>query len=677
MLKLSLPPGQDIEVLLHDLQKQSLITYRRLDGSYRIWEGSDVDLAERLNEAERHLHFDTQLFLDTIDKHLSQNNLVARRHSLAVGVVRYFALKYTDDLAEASTLLKSELKEGASGLVLVLIPNEQYSVLVERAEAVTKKYPQILVAIPRQIDSLTEIVNELACLKWVEQNTKELRDDRIARRELNLRITAYERELNKNAGSITDPRPSPQGNGCAWFWMGKKEEVGKPVDVSKLLSKACDILFNKSPILRNELVARDDISNAASSARRKLMELMLTQSEREALGMSGYPAERSIYESILKASGLHIYDEKLEEWKFQAPPGSNDMKLYHTWQVIERNVFNDELESCELTVLFDKLAKIPYGLPQGVFPILITAFYVAHQGEVLLYREGTLIPDPQPAHFDLLQRRLDLFAIKGVKLQGTKQRIVERLANSLNTEPKIAAAVKALYRNFALLPNITLKTNQMLNQQTLQVRNTFLNATSAINLLFKELPECFGIEINGSDDTSDEAFDTYFTGLNSALQHLGRHAGQVLEKARDQVLFYCELGKGKEAWLELENRCSILAERIKHDELTPFINSVLNGAKNGHDPTPAVSNVSKRSFEQWLDSDIDRFEGLAKGKGELFVYYWNSFGAIAPEYADQEEKQASSLRQTLEAEIAKMKESLSTKEIRKMLQELLAELAEE
>jgi hypothetical protein len=104
---------------------------------------------------------------------------------------------------------------------------------------------------------------------------------------------------------------------------------------------------------------------------------------------------------------------------------------------------------------------------------------------------------------------------------------------------------------------------------------------------------------------------------------------------------------------------------------------VLNGAKNGHDPTPAVSNVSKRSFEQWLDSDIDRFEGLAKGKGELFVYYWNSFGAIAPEYADQEEKQASSLRQTLEAEIAKMKESLSTKEIRKMLQELLAELAEE
>ena len=357
-------------------------------------------------------------------------------------------------------------------MVLVLIPNEQYSVLVERAEAVTKKYPQILVAIPRQIDSLTEIVNELACLKWVEQNTKELRDDRIARRELNLRITAYERELNKNAGSITDPSPSPQGNGCAWFWMGKKEEVGKPVDVSKLLSKACDILFNKSPILRNELVARDDISNAASSARRKLMELMLTQSEREALGMSGYPAERSIYESILKASGLHIYDEKLEEWKFQAPPGSNDMKLYHTWQVIERNVFNDELEAANSQSFLTNWPRYPMDCPK-VFSDPDNRILCGASGEVLLYREGTLIPDPQPAHFDLLQRRLDLFAIKGVKLQGTKQRIVERLANSLNTEPKIAAAVKALYRNFALLPNITLKTNQMLNQQTLQVRNTF------------------------------------------------------------------------------------------------------------------------------------------------------------------------------------------------------------
>lgn len=677
MLELSLPQGVDTEAILQSLVEQSLITFRKLDSSFRIWEGSDVDLEERLNEARRHLHFDTQLFLDTIDKHLKQKRMVARRHSLVAGIIRYFSIEYTDSLADASSIMERELADGASGVVLVLIPNEQFSILIEEIQAVTKKNPQLIVAIPRQMDSLNGIVNELACLKWVEEHTEELRDDRIARRELNLRISAYEQELSKRAYTIIDPRPNPVGNECLWFWLGEQKETHNPVDVSKLLSKACDVLFHKSPVLRNELISRDDISSAASAARRTLMELILTNHDQETLGMTGYPPERSIYESILKAAGMHVYDAKMERWKFQMPPHGNFVNLYPAWQLIEKSVFNAKLKEIELTELYAKLKKAPYGLPEGIFPILLTAFFIVHQGEVFLYREGTFLPEPQSGHFDLLQRRLDLFSIKGVKLEGIPNRIVERLAGSLNTAPKIASVVRALYRSFSSLPNLTLKSGNISDPQALQVREAFLNAGSPENLLFKELPQCFGIEIIGSKPASDNDFDAYFRGLNNALQHLAMHAHKILTTARDQLLNSCGLNTGEEGWIELEDRCRILADRINHNEVTPFINSVLNGAKENHDPTPALSNVSKRSFEQWLDADIERFEGLAKGMGNLFKHYWSNFGAISYREAIGKPAQVSEFRREIQTQIEKMQKKLPIEEIRTIILEMLAELQKE
>ena len=677
MLDLSLPQGVNTEDILRGLLEQSLITFRKLDSSYRIWEGSDVDLEERLSEARRHLHFDTQLFLDTIDKHLKQKRMVARRHSLVAGIIRHFSIEYTDSLADASSILERELAEGASGVVLVLIPSEQFSILVEEIQVVTKKNLQLIVAIPRQMDSLNGIVNELACLKWVEEHTEELRDDRIARRELNLRISAYEQELSKRAYTIIDPRPNPLGNECLWFWLGNRQETHNPVDVSKLLSKACDILFHKSPVLRNELISRDDISNAASAARKTLIEKMLSQANYESLGMAGYPPERSIYESILKAAGIHIYDEKLDAWRFQAPPKDNFVNLLPAWQLLEKLIFNEKQEAQALTTLYDKLKRSPYGLPEGILPILICAFYIVHEQQIFLYREASFLPEPQPAHFELLQRRPDLFSLKGIKLSGITQKIVERMANSLSTAENLGAVVKRLYKIFASLPDLTLKTAQICEPRALKLREAFLNAKSPETLLFTEIPASFGIEKLSGQDASEQLFDLYFSNLNAALQYLANYALDLQNSARDKLILHCGISTGKDAWIELERRSEILAERISHSELSPFLNSVLNGAANNHDPKIALSTVSKRAFEQWLDSDIDRFDGLAKGMGELFRHYWNSFGSYLPPNKQIDKNHRQIYLNDLQKQINEMKSKLPLSEIRNILQDLLYELQDE
>jgi len=333
--------GNNIEAVLNKLKQQSILTYRQLDCSYRVWEGSDVDIDARMKEARRHLQMKGSSLLETLRTHLPQRKLVARRHSLETGAHRFFAVNYAERIEKPESYQKMNFTDGASGLVLILFTHANTDVLCTSAEHVTKIQPRLIIAIPRQIEALRGVVEEVACLRWVERNTQELRDDRVARRELSLRLVEGEQRIFQLLQTLLDPRPTPFGNSCQWFWNGLDQAPKSPVEVTKLLSQACDHIYFKSPRLRNELIARRKISSAASSARRCLLEKMLTSAGEERLGIEGFPPERSIYESVLRAAGLYAYNNSVGKWSFQVPPSKNPVNLKPCWDLLEQEIFID------------------------------------------------------------------------------------------------------------------------------------------------------------------------------------------------------------------------------------------------------------------------------------------------------------------------------------------------
>lgn len=66
---------------------RSILNYRRFDDTYRIWQGSDVDLEERICEGERRTRSGLGL-ADSIQRHLPARPVVARRHSFETGALR-------------------------------------------------------------------------------------------------------------------------------------------------------------------------------------------------------------------------------------------------------------------------------------------------------------------------------------------------------------------------------------------------------------------------------------------------------------------------------------------------------------------------------------------------------------------------------------------------------------
>jgi len=673
-LECAAPEGVNVEVELGKLKQQSILTYRQLDGSYRVWEGSDVDIDARMKEARRHLQMEGGSLLETLRRHLPQRTIVARRHSLETGSHRFFKIIYSNYIDKPENYLKMKFSEGTSGNILILIPYADSEALRASAELATQAQKRLIIALPRQIDALRSVVEEVACLRWVEENTEELRDDRVARRELSLRLVESEQKIAQLLQTLLDPRQAPMGNACQWFWNGEDQILQSPVDVTKLLSHVCDFIYPKSPWLRNELIARTTISSAASSARRCLMEKMLTSASHERLGIEGFPPERSIYESVLYASKMHAFDESKGVWGFQTPPIGNSVNLRPCWDLLERDIFTAEVKKIEVQSLFDRLAEVPYGLPRGVHPILFTAFYLLNQDDIFIYREGSFVPDPQPAHFELLQRRPDLFSVSGARLDGIRRAVVERLAIGLKTSSKTASVVRALFRVINGLPPITLKSSKIDDKMVIEMRERFLSAHSPEELLFTELPECFGMNPFSDNEMRTNDIDRFFEKLNACLSALLGHANEMKSYAQNVLLKKCSLHLDDDGWRELVRRAVWIGPRMNHEILTPFINSIINGISDDHSSKPALSYVSNRSFDQWTDLDLERFPGLAGGIGDQFRQAWRNFGDSGPELSVDEIQQKNKLLSTLEPQLRNWQNQTSSNVLYVALRELIQKL---
>jgi len=662
-----------VEQELGTLKQQSILTHRRLDGSFRVWEGSDVDIEARISEGRRKLQMEGTSPLEALCHHLPSRTLVARRHSLETGVHRFFNLIYAENLGK-SVLKGAELPDDAAGTIIVLLPQASSKKLEAEAAEKTKGKKRLIVALPRQIDALRGVVEEVACLRWVEENTEELRDDRIARRELSLRLAMGEQHIAQLLQTLLDPRPAPAGNLCKWVWSGQDQRPQRPVDVAKMLSYACDKIYTKSPRVRNELVVRKKISGAAASARRILLERMLNHRAEECLGIEGFPAERSVYESVLHATGLHYLDPDSGQWGFRAPPEDNDRNLRPCWDLMEKTIFSENIQRVELEDLFTTFVDVPYGLPDGVHPILFTAFYLLYQDELFLYREDSFVPDVQAAHLELLQRRPDLFSVSGAKIDGTRKAVVERLAKGLKQPPKTASVVRSLYRMLNTLPPLTQKTTRIKNPAVVAMRDCLLQAASPEQLLFVDLPRCFGLEPFMQGQKRPKDMDAFFVDLNNGLATLRDHATKLLQKNRNLLLKHCGLTENMEGWHELERRATWLSPRIKHEVLTPFLGCVNNGIADNHSARPTLSLIANRPFDQWTDMDLEAFGGLAQGMGELFRQTWHNYGDTGPVLTDKEVEQKELFRKTLEPQLKKLGGKKASRALAAALRELLSQI---
>jgi hypothetical protein len=643
----------DIRESIKVLEGLSILTHRRFNKTYRIWEGSDVDIDERIAEGERQLRGRIGL-ASSIQQHLAPRPVVARRHSLQTGSLRYFSMAYSDDPADA--LQRLSPSEGASGHVLVCLSHSPSSLQAFRnlASSTHSERRDVVFAIPQQIGEIQSAVAELAALRWAWDNTPELRDDRVARREVALRISEAEHSLRRALSTLLDPRKEPLGSECLWYWSGSPQPVHTRVDVSHLLSTICDSVYSKAPHIRNELVVRRALSSAAAAARRNLVERMLKSPDIHNLGIDGYPPERSIYESVLKDTGIHR-EIGADKWGFGDPPERKRHGVGPVWGRLREIIFEAEGGPRPVDTVFRMLAEPPYGVMDGLHPILLCAFLMAHSDETTLYREGTFIPEPGIADLEILMRRPELFAVGGTRLAGARVAIVERLAKGLGARPATVPVVRAMFGMVKGLPEFAWNTRQ-LSQKTLAMREAFRKAKSPDRFLYDELPAALGLAPFSENKPAKAEIEAFFALLNTSLKEWSDIASVVQSKAKAILLRACGLEPGDGGWQRLREIAAKLESREADPVLLQFLRRVVEASCDEQGVSSVLALVVNRPPPNWIDTDVERFPALAKALGDpikramaragLAAESHEAMAALAPEQRDRAKSLAHQLRKT-------------------------------
>ena len=602
--------AHEFETALGTLKNRSIITYRLYNKAYALWEGSDVDIEAKLREAEERIYTKTNL-VTILSRYLPRRPLVARRHLFETGTLRYFAVRYTD-LENIDADLKKPLGD-ADGLVLYTLPSNEHEVnqLVEKvSEKTLVSRQEVLIAIPQTTGTLQEAVTQLTHLYWVSNNTPELEGDRIARLELLIQQVQAEKQVSDRVTAIFG---EDSKNACTWYHKGQPVNINSERSRNAHLSEICDAIYDKSPIIRNELVNRREISGAATTGRKNLIKAMLENSDKKNLDIKGYPPQMSIYRSLLWKTGIHR--EVSGVWGFNPPKTGDKNRIEHTWKAIEEFLTECERKRQPIVELYEHLMAPPLGVRNGPLPILLCAAMLHYKTEIALYENGSFIPDWSMPVFERLLKVPQQFELKRFRIAGIRANLLTQFLERLNQpmtvgDPDLLMVVTPLIRSIAQLPKYAL-TTQELSEISKNVREAILNAREPDKLLFNQLPEALGFPVFGTETAiNTKVVSDFFTTLQDALSEL-EQAYEVLLNSIEQLLAkaFNLTPKKEELQTELVARAEPLLEIVIETDFKGFLIQICS---SGHDFTnwleAIATYLTKKPPASWVDLDKAQFQ---------------------------------------------------------------------
>ena len=602
---------------LLSLQKRSLVIYRKFNQSYAIWQGSDVDIEVRLNAGRQFLgkNFSPA---QALQKYLPSRPLIAHRHSYQTGTLRLFQLQYVDFVTYEKMDLNIFPETGGQIILCLPLNHTEIAEFISWAqEGIPRSHNRILVGIPLQVIRLNQLLLELRSLHWVRENTPALAGDPVARREWRARLSNIENLIREQIERTLSFHRLSQAEQVKWFYQGEDiREIANGGSLSAFLSWMSDQLYPDTPRIWNELLNRHALTSQGSAARRRLIEAIWTQAETPRLGIEGYPPERSMYESVLFAGGIHSKDSD-EVWGIIPPLADDPLHLTPTWRALFEFVFQAPPEPRPLNDLYQKLLSPPLGLTHGVIPVLLCAFVAVHRDEITFYREGTLLVEIDVPDWEILLRRPELFSVAGYQVTPERKAILDRFGRGLQVKPATLPIVRKLVVQLNSLPDHAWRTNR-LPDHAIALRKAIRNAHSPEQLLFLELPEAVGIAPFMENAPSSKHIEEFFIHLNLALEILANVTPKLRIRVRNHFLKSCEFQASSDGWMQFLDEAKEMSGRVTQPKLFPLLKRAADATNPDLALESVLAYIANRPLRRWTDADVDRFFSQSEYFGKLF-----------------------------------------------------------
>lgn len=592
-----------LEKALTQLDTWSFTIFKKFLDARAIFAGSDFDIDQAVRAALNEID---EVDFRELRSLAGLQPILAKRHYHNTGALRWFdvSIAPVDELVEFAA--NTKLENGAIGQFLLAIPtrgeSEEHAVDLCRKAAGQNNAWDVVVGISKQSWAIRPLARELFALDSVSNDHPELAGDSVARREVSARLASLQALLESELHKAFDS--------ALWFRKKHKSKHLRQADLNSIASELADHRFKQSPRLHNELLNRQKPSSSAVAAQNNLMHRMVQSDGEPRLGIEGFPAEGGLFASILEATGVYARDKK--GWRFISPitNGYDPCRLAPMWKRAFDYVKEHAHRTVAVSELFEEWRKPPFGVKDGLMPILAVAFVLSQREKLAVYRDGIFRAKFDDVDVDYLAkdaasiqlRWMDLTDVARCLLSGMAQvvRDLDKANELVHLEPiDVGRGLVAIYDQ---LPKWTERTMR-LSTNAVSIRDLFKRAHDPNQFLFDDIPGTLGEDVSLA---SEDDLRRIISNVRDGLEELVRAYPSMLHRLRDIMLTELQVPNvSPQSLAELRDRADNIRQLAGDFRLDAFAGRLSEFDGSDESFEGIASLAANKPPRSWVDPDLD------------------------------------------------------------------------
>jgi hypothetical protein len=492
---------------------------------------------------------------------------------------------------------------------------------------------------------IRELARELLALETVRTERAELNGDAVARREVTARIARAAADLEERVRqAFLSAEWKAASDGPPDAMLTLLQDAGL-AGLNAVASTLADSRYPRSPRLHNELLNRIRPSSNAIAAQKALLKAMVEGTGKERLGIVGYPAHGGLYASLLERTGLYrTGSDDGGAFRFTEPSADEDAGLFPLWLAADEFFRTAGVAGASLRSLFDVWQAPPYGLRDGLLPVLAIAYVLSRADILAVYLDEAFQPRLTSLLTDRLAQDPACIRVRWSTISDFHLRILTGVAQAITTygglsgEQSFAEPLqiaKGLVGIITSLKPWTLKTGR-LSATAVHVRNLAKLANDPNKFLLDDIPAVFdrGDASTEADHITDDgkAADaaSIIFAVQSGLDELVRAYPLMLQELAATMLTELRIPNGTGTDIaELHIRAETVRELTGNYRLDAFATRLTTYAGSDEEIEGIASLAANKPPRDWVDRDMDqarveiaalaqefvKAEGLAHVKG--------------------------------------------------------------
>lgn len=507
---------------LKELCARKVLLFVKHRGSYKLQEGTDLDLDSELRKAESRVD-DIGDVVQKLAPYFRHKYVAAKEVTYRKGSPRIFEYRLSH------TPIDEKPKAEVDGIINLVFNSKLKLDALKKASLATEE-----AIVYGYVKNTEAIIETLLNIERTQQVIAQNEEDKVAVKELR---TIRQHHVNLLDHYIHDTLFA--GDAVQWVHRGERHDVRNARTFNRLLSRAIDAAYPEAPTFRNELINREKVSPSAATARKSLFDHICDHWDKTELGFVGdeFPPERAIYATLLKENGMH--GKGKDGWDLSKP--SKGSTFTQVWEACEQFLLESRHRRHDIRELMDRLAERPFKLKYGLVELWVPLFLFIKRGDYALYQRDTnsdeysFVPQLTGPLLYMMTRQPGDFQVKAFIVDGIRLKLFNKYKAFLGKEEvkhltngELLDVTKPFLSFYRSLNAYTQNTDK-LSPEAKALREAIKHATDPEKTFFEDLPNALHLSLE-EVSRSDEQLGKFIGFLSTAIDHLQQATPRLVER---------------------------------------------------------------------------------------------------------------------------------------------------